>query len=108
LICIAYFCQRNRLLILLERAENGNSFFSLENGMLKMKMDIDRNGPRLVPNNCQNLGPPYFSLPTTFNSVESLRTPVIPASVRSAICYLFTFPWVGLLAGWEVSVDFKI
>jgi hypothetical protein len=33
---------------------------------------------------------------------------VIAASVRSAICYLFTFPWVGLLAEWEVSVDFKI
>jgi hypothetical protein len=80
----------------------------MANGMLKMKMDIDRHGPRLMPNSCQHLDPLYFSLPTTFNSVESFRTPVIPASVRSAICYLFTFPWVGLLEEWDVSVDFKI
>jgi hypothetical protein len=91
----------NPLLILLERAETEIRFFSMANGMLKMKMDIDRHGPRLMPNNCQYLGPPYFSLPTT------LRTPVIPASAFS-YCYLFTFPWVGLLAEWEVSVDFKI
>ncbi len=31
-----------------------------------MKMDIDRHGPRLMPNNCHHLDPPYFSLPTTF------------------------------------------
>ncbi len=30
-------------------------------------MDIDRHGPRLMPNNCKNLSPPNFSLPTTFN-----------------------------------------
>jgi hypothetical protein len=29
-------------------------------------MDIDRHSPRLMPNNCQHLDPPYFSLPTTF------------------------------------------
>jgi hypothetical protein len=34
---------------------------------LKTKMDIYRHGPRLMPNNCKNLNPPYFSLPTTFN-----------------------------------------
>ncbi len=33
-----------------------------------MKMDIDRHGPRLMPNNCKNLNPPYFSLLTTFKS----------------------------------------
>jgi hypothetical protein len=32
-----------------------------------MKMDIDRHGPRLMPNNCKNLNPPNFSLPSTFN-----------------------------------------
>ncbi len=31
-----------------------------------MKMDIDRHGPRLMPNNCKDLNPPYFSLPSTF------------------------------------------
>jgi hypothetical protein len=28
---------------------------------------IDRHGPRLMPNTHQHFGPPYFSLPTTFN-----------------------------------------
>ena len=28
-------------------------------------MDIDRHGPRLMPNNCKNLNPPNFSLPST-------------------------------------------
>jgi hypothetical protein len=32
-----------------------------------MKMDIDRHGPRPMPNNCKNLNPPNFSLPSTFN-----------------------------------------
>jgi hypothetical protein len=31
-----------------------------------MKMDIDRHGPRLMPNNCKNLNPLCFSLPSTF------------------------------------------
>jgi hypothetical protein len=31
-----------------------------------MKMDIDRHSPRLMPNNCKNLNPRYFSLPSTF------------------------------------------
>jgi hypothetical protein len=31
-----------------------------------MKMDIDRHGPRSMPNNCKNFNPPNFSLPTTF------------------------------------------
>ncbi len=62
---IAY-CQSNRSLILLERAEVEICFWTAK-GMFKKK-DIDRNGPRLMPNNCQILDPPYFSLPTTFNS----------------------------------------
>jgi hypothetical protein len=39
--------------------------FSMANGMFKTKMDIDLHGPRLMPNNCKNLDPPYFSLPST-------------------------------------------
>jgi hypothetical protein len=31
-----------------------------------MKMDIDRHGPRSMPNNCKNFNPLNFSLPTTF------------------------------------------
>jgi hypothetical protein len=51
--------------------ESGNRIhFSMANGTFKMKMDIDRHGPRLMPNNCKNLNPPYFSLPITFNSVS--------------------------------------
>jgi hypothetical protein len=33
----------------------------MANGMFKTQMDIDRQGPRLIPNNCKNLDPPYFS-----------------------------------------------
>ncbi len=53
--------------ILLERAEKKLSF-SMTNGMFKTKMDIYRHGPRLMPNNCKNLNPPYFSLPITFKA----------------------------------------
>ncbi len=60
---IAY-CKSNSLLILLESVETEIRFRNA-NGMFK-KMDIDRHGPRLMPNNCQILDPPYFSLPTTF------------------------------------------
>jgi hypothetical protein len=42
--------------------------FSMANGTFKMKMDIDRHGPRSMPNNCKNFNPPNFSLPTTFNA----------------------------------------
>jgi hypothetical protein len=59
------FCQTNRLFILLEQAET-EIHFSMANGTFKMKMDIDRHGPRLMPNICKNLNPPFFSLPTTF------------------------------------------
>ncbi len=64
------FCQTNRLLILLERAET-EICFSLANGMLKMKMVIDSHGPKLMPNNCQHLDPAYFSFPTTFNEEKT-------------------------------------
>jgi hypothetical protein len=55
---------RNRPFILLERPET-EVRFSMANGMFRMKMDIDRHVPILVPNNCQFIGPPYFSLQTT-------------------------------------------
>ncbi len=41
----------------------------MANGMFKMKMDIDRHGPRLMPNNCQHLDPPYFSFQLPLKSV---------------------------------------
>ncbi len=34
--------------------------------MFKMEMDIDRHGPRPMPNNCKSFNPPNFSLPATF------------------------------------------
>jgi hypothetical protein len=46
--------------------------------MFKIKMDIDRHGPRRMPDNCKNLNPPYFSLPSTFK--EIMRKKII--SVR--------------------------
>ncbi len=61
-------CKTNRLFILLERAEK-EIRFSMANGMFKTKMDINRHSPRLMPNNCKNLSPPYFSLPTTFKDL---------------------------------------
>ncbi len=38
----------------------------MANGTFKMRMDVHRHGPRLMPNNCKNLNPPFFSLPSTF------------------------------------------
>jgi hypothetical protein len=35
------------------------------------EMDIDGHGPKLMPNNCKNLNPPYFLLPSAFNSMET-------------------------------------
>jgi len=37
--------------------------------MFKIKIDIDRHGPRPMPNNCKNFNPPNFSLPTTFKQL---------------------------------------
>ncbi len=59
------FCKTNRLFILLKRAET-EIRCAMANSMFKMKMDINRHGPRLMPNNCKHLNPPYFSLPITF------------------------------------------
>jgi hypothetical protein len=64
------FCQTNRLFILLERAEK-EIRFSMANGMFKIKMDIDRHGTRRIADNCKNLNPPYFSLPSTFKADKS-------------------------------------
>jgi hypothetical protein len=36
-------------------------------------MDINRNGPILLPNNCKHLNPPYFSFPTTFKRLFFLH-----------------------------------
>ncbi len=47
-------CQTNRLFILLERAEK-EIRFSMANSMFKTKMNIDRHGPRLMPNQWKNL-----------------------------------------------------
>ncbi len=55
----------HRLFILLEREEK-EIRFSMANSKFEMKMDIDRHVPRLMPNNCKNLNPPNFSLPSTF------------------------------------------
>jgi hypothetical protein len=38
-----------------------------------MKMDIDRHGPRSMPNNCKNFNPPNFSLPTTFKHFSASK-----------------------------------
>jgi hypothetical protein len=46
--------------------DSGNGITFLNGKRHVKKMDIDRHGPRLIPNNCRFLDPPYFSLPTTF------------------------------------------
>jgi hypothetical protein len=40
--------------------------FSMANVFFNNTMDIVHHGPRQMPNHCQHLDPPYFSLPTTF------------------------------------------
>jgi hypothetical protein len=72
-------CQTNRLFILLERAEK-EIRFSIANGMFKPKMDIDRYGPRLMPNSCKDLNPPYFSLPSTFKQLIMQTVHIIQLS----------------------------
>ncbi len=37
--------------------------------MFKMKITLDRHGPRLMDNNYQHLDPPNFSLPSTFEKI---------------------------------------
>jgi hypothetical protein len=68
-----YLSHYNRLFILLESAET-EIRFSMAKSMFKMKMDIDRHGPRLTPNICKHLNPTYFSLPTTFNALFGWTT----------------------------------
>ncbi len=46
----------------------------MANGTFKIKKDIDRHGPRLMPSNCKNLDPPYLSLPTTFKERDWVVT----------------------------------
>jgi hypothetical protein len=58
--------------LIFERAET-EIRFSMANCMFKNKMDIDRHGPRRMPNNYQHLDPLYFSLRTTFNSSRLAR-----------------------------------
>jgi len=57
------FCQTNHLFILLERAE----MKYVSQWQTTLSKDIDRHGPRLMPNNCKNFNPPNFSLLSTFN-----------------------------------------
>ncbi len=64
------YCQSNRLLILLY-GEKGHENMFLNGKRHVKKMDIDRHGPRLMPNNCQILDPPYFLLSTNFKWIVS-------------------------------------
>ncbi len=86
-----------------------------------MTMDIDRHGPRLMPNNCKNLNPHYFSLPSTFKAeknknylpllffmnneqVEGLsnfRTNFLKASEYPGCTGRNIFPSVGSTAEWN-------
>jgi hypothetical protein len=45
----------------------GNRFL---NAKKNVQNDIDRHGPRLMPNNCKNLNRPNFSLPSTFKVLK--------------------------------------
>ncbi len=85
------FCLTNRLFILLEQAET-EIRFSMANCTFKMKMDIDRLGPRHMPNNCKNLNPPFFSLPTTFKfGLFKLEVKFVWCKPNSKICCPVTF-----------------
>ncbi len=88
--CIAY-CQRNRFLILLERAETEIRFW-MANGMFIKIMEFDRHGPRQMPKNCQILDPPYFSLPTSI--IEDFFRDLVHETFRgfSTLLYL-NFPF---------------
>ncbi len=57
-----------------ENGKGNTVRFSMANGFFKIKMDIDRHGPRRMPDNCKNLNPPYFSLPSTFNRARSMTS----------------------------------
>jgi hypothetical protein len=51
-----------------------------------MKIDIDRHGPRPMPNDCKNFSPPNFSLPTTF---KGMATNVYLSEAHSPPRFLF-------------------
>jgi hypothetical protein len=71
--------------------------FSLANGMFKMKMDIDGHGPRPMPNNCKNLNPPNFSLPSTFKVKTKRKSHGIPASLMVVVLQCFSsFKIIGI------------
>ncbi len=57
---------------------NGNPFFNgkwhVENG----NGHRSPRGPRLMPNNCQHLNPPYFSIPTTFKIIKNRTDGIFP------------------------------
>ncbi len=72
-------CQSNRLLILLERAEM-EICFSMANGMFKLKMDIDRHGPRLMHNICQHLISCY-QLPLNVIEAQCKENPLLSLSL---------------------------
>jgi hypothetical protein len=65
---------------LLERPEK-EKHFSMAKSTFKMKMDIDRHSPRLMPNNCKNLNPPYFSLPSTFKAKKAKKSQDSPTLI---------------------------
>jgi hypothetical protein len=69
-----FFVKQIAFFILLERVEK-EIRFSMANGTFKMKMDIDGHGPRLIPNNCKNPNPPYFSLPSPFKYIKGTVAP---------------------------------
>ncbi len=78
---IAY-CQSNRLLILLLQAEEEIRFFMVD-GMFKRKINTNCHSPRLVPNTCQGLDPPYLLLPTNFKYNLELTLSTVFSSCSS-------------------------
>ncbi len=86
------FCQTNRLFILLERTEK-EIRFSMANGTFKMKMDIDHHCPSLMPNNCINLNPSYFSLPSTFKNATKISDShliLFPPILQPNVIFVFS------------------
>jgi hypothetical protein len=68
-----------------------------------MKMDIDRHGPRPMPNSCKNLNPPNFSLPTTFKMYGlmcNVRIGLI-ADSKFGFKYSASTLWPGLMLGYR-------
>ena len=60
--------------------------------MVAEHIDIERHGPRLMPNNCKNLNPLYFSLPSTFNKgfPEAFRGQSGGPDLKVVYIYYFT------------------